>query len=298
MTTRLVLAPSAPSQASEFGACPSVCFHGWKWSLTKTDSNPVSSASTENSSNSCGPNCSADALYPSFSTVCGSCGSNGPRRLSPACGRDDRAPGSDLGQHVHAEAAHRGDDLAGIGPVEAEIDPGDTEFLERAKIADDRRVVAREQAAVAIVGLLGDSGAALGHAIGERDFLRVAAGVAAIAVQPLDTALEALQRIEPEGGVGADRIPAVAQLGAAPQRRVALAAAPDRHALLNRPRLKEDVREIDVFAAERGVFIGPQLAAGEQVFVGDRTALGERVGSDRLEFLAAPAGADAERGAV
>src|SRR5438105_8369939 len=67
MTTRLVLAPSAPSQASEFGAWPSVCFHGWKWSLTNTESNPTSSARREKSSSSRGPNCSADALYPSFS---------------------------------------------------------------------------------------------------------------------------------------------------------------------------------------------------------------------------------------
>src|SRR5215472_2911535 len=65
---RLVLAPSAPSQASEFGAWPSVCFHGWKWSLTNTESKPTSSARHEKSSNSVGPNCSAEALYPSFST--------------------------------------------------------------------------------------------------------------------------------------------------------------------------------------------------------------------------------------
>ncbi len=34
------VAPSAPSQASADGACPSVCFHGWKWSLTKTEFEP------------------------------------------------------------------------------------------------------------------------------------------------------------------------------------------------------------------------------------------------------------------
>src|SRR3954452_16483589 len=68
MTTRLVLAPSAPSQASEFGAWPFVCFQGWKWSLTNTESKPTSSARQEKSNNSRGPNCSAEALYPSFST--------------------------------------------------------------------------------------------------------------------------------------------------------------------------------------------------------------------------------------
>src|SRR5207302_3316154 len=68
ITTRRVLAPSAPSQASEFGAWPSVCFHGWKWSLTNTESKPTSSARREKSKSSRGPNCSAEALYPSFST--------------------------------------------------------------------------------------------------------------------------------------------------------------------------------------------------------------------------------------
>src|SRR5579872_7057432 len=99
MTTRLVLAPSAPSQASEFGAWPSVCFHGWKWSLTKTESNPVASASTEKSSNSRGPNCSADALYPSFSTAL-LLSLEGAAGVSPACGREARVPQSGLGQHV------------------------------------------------------------------------------------------------------------------------------------------------------------------------------------------------------
>src|ERR1700733_6000927 len=109
MTTRLVLAPSAPSQASEFGAWPWVCFHGWKWSLTKTESNPFSSASTEKASNSRGPNCSADALYPSFSTAF-SCG----KRLN-------------LGQNVFAEAPHAGDHRLGIGAGEVEIDIADPE---------------------------------------------------------------------------------------------------------------------------------------------------------------------------
>src|SRR5213076_1508726 len=70
--TRRVLAPSAASQANENGACPPVCFQGWKWSLTNTESNPTSSARQEKSSNSRGPNCSADALYPSFSKACSS----------------------------------------------------------------------------------------------------------------------------------------------------------------------------------------------------------------------------------
>src|SRR5215510_11782166 len=69
MSTLAVRAPNAPSQATELGAWPSMCFHGWKWSLTNTDSNPACSAWTEKSSSLPGANCSADALYPSLSTV-------------------------------------------------------------------------------------------------------------------------------------------------------------------------------------------------------------------------------------
>src|SRR5262249_16117926 len=69
MTSFEVRAPSAPSHTSDDGAWPSTCFHGWKWSLTKAESKPVFSASTAKSSSLAGANCSADALYPSFSTV-------------------------------------------------------------------------------------------------------------------------------------------------------------------------------------------------------------------------------------
>src|SRR5580698_7239716 len=69
MITRLVDAPSAPSQTNAFGAWPSVGFHGWKWSLTNTESKPTCSATTENASSFDGANCSAEALYPSLSTM-------------------------------------------------------------------------------------------------------------------------------------------------------------------------------------------------------------------------------------
>src|SRR5882672_6465750 len=69
MATFEVRAPSAPIQAIELGAWPSICFHGWKWSLTNTDSKPAFSAWIEKSSSLPGANCSADALYPSLSTV-------------------------------------------------------------------------------------------------------------------------------------------------------------------------------------------------------------------------------------
>src|SRR5580704_7549260 len=69
MTSREVRAPSAPSQTSELGAWPSTCFQGWKWSLTKAESRPTASAWTAKSRSFVGANYSADALYPSLSTV-------------------------------------------------------------------------------------------------------------------------------------------------------------------------------------------------------------------------------------
>src|SRR5215470_12160040 len=66
---RCVAAPNAPSHTSAEGAWPSMCFHGWKWSLTNTESKPTASAWHEKSSSLAGANCSADALYPSLSTV-------------------------------------------------------------------------------------------------------------------------------------------------------------------------------------------------------------------------------------
>src|SRR5207248_471542 len=133
------------------------------------------------------------------------------------------------------------------------------------------------------------------HAVDEADLLRVTALFAAMPVQPVDAAAEAGQRIEPELRVGADRVPGVAEPCGAAQRRAALAADPDRHPLLHRTRLEKDVRELDVFAVEFGVLVAPQLAAGQQILVGDGAAFLERIGAERLEFLAAPAGADPER---
>jgi len=42
---------------------------GWKWSLTKAESKPTASAWQAKSNSFPGANCSADALYPSLSTV-------------------------------------------------------------------------------------------------------------------------------------------------------------------------------------------------------------------------------------
>jgi hypothetical protein len=57
-----VRSPTADIHASENGACPPSCRHGWKWSLTATDSMPCASAATAISTSSRGSNCSADAL--------------------------------------------------------------------------------------------------------------------------------------------------------------------------------------------------------------------------------------------
>src|SRR6202041_1779183 len=66
---RLVRSPTAVIQASENGACPPSCRHGWKWSLTVALSMPCASALTASSTSSRGANCSADALYPSLSSA-------------------------------------------------------------------------------------------------------------------------------------------------------------------------------------------------------------------------------------
>src|SRR5258706_12266546 len=59
-------APGAPSHGSAAGAWPPSWRQGCMWSLTKTESNPNSSARTEYFNNSVGPNCSAEALYPNL----------------------------------------------------------------------------------------------------------------------------------------------------------------------------------------------------------------------------------------
>ena len=56
--------PTAVIHASADGAWPPSCRHGRKWSDTTALSSPTSSARTAYSTNSRGPNCSADALYP------------------------------------------------------------------------------------------------------------------------------------------------------------------------------------------------------------------------------------------
>src|SRR5215469_3220768 len=169
MTTRLVRAPSAPSQASADGAWPSVCFHGWKWSLTKTESKPSSSARHENASSSFGPNCSAEALYPSFSNARsfdymkalprrtrrthGLCKASEPRRplriLRDLCA--EAFSSLNLRQHLFAEATHLGDHRVGAVAGEIEIDVTDAEITVRPQIGNHIRCGAGEQPALAIV---------------------------------------------------------------------------------------------------------------------------------------------------
>ena len=117
--------------------------------------------------------------------------------------------------------------------------------------------------------------------------------------QARDLRLEARQAVERIGRVGADRIPGIAQLGGAAQRRPALAADPDRRMrLLHRLGVDQDVVEADVLARELRVRLGPELDEGLDVFVGDLAALREIGRLDRLELLLHPAGADAQHQAA
>src|SRR4051812_3029277 len=195
---------------------------------------------------------------------------------------------SDLRQHVLAEAAHIVDHRVGRIAAEAEIDRDDAEIAQRPQVAGDRRIVAGAEPTLAVVGALRDARPELREAVGELEVVDVAAGNPRHVAQlgPLD--VETTQRVEPVARVRTDRIPGVAEPGGAPHRRAAFAADPDRDPLLHRARLKEDVREPGVFAAEAGVLVGPQFAAHRDRLVGDGAALLERLRADRLEFLAAP----------
>src|SRR6476469_3376827 len=63
-----VRSPTAASQLIANGACPCWWRQGWKWSEMKTESSPTSSARAAYVTRSRGPNCSADAFQPTFST--------------------------------------------------------------------------------------------------------------------------------------------------------------------------------------------------------------------------------------
>src|SRR5215831_15484629 len=235
MTTRLVRAPSAPSQASEFGACPSVCFHGWKWSLTKTESNPTSSARHEKSSNSRGPNCSADALYPSFSkgssSVTSPPGSSRGSTWVPGTG-----PGTTISplrfcaaksslyfrQYILAEAPHIGEHRFGSGAFEIEIDIANAEVPKCAQIGDDIGHLTGEQSTFAVICAGRQRLAPARDAVGETHFRRIPPGLSGQSPQALDPGLEPLHRVEPMLRVRADRVPGVTDPGSAAQRRTAL----------------------------------------------------------------------------
>ena len=181
------------------------------------------------------------------------------------------------------ELAHFSENGLGCIAAKAEIDRDDVKIAQRAQIGGDCRGIAGTEAAVAVIRLFRDRLAELREAVGERHVLGVAAGIARHFAQAIDTALKALQRVEPLARVGADRVPGVAELGGTPHRRTAFAADPDRHPLRHRARLEKDIREIRVFAGETGILVGPQLPAHGDRLIGDRAALVERLGADRFE---------------
>ena len=93
----------------------------------------------------------------------------------------------------------------------------------------------------------------------------------------------------------ADRVPAVADGGRAPDGGTALAANPNgRVRLLDRLRQELDPRELHVLAVEFRIRTGPEFLVGAQVFVSDGAALSERRRGQRFEFLLHPADADAQ----
>ena len=88
-------------------------------------------------------------------------------------------------------------------------------------------------------------------AVGQRHRVARPAGRLGGAAQPLDAGAVARQAVEQMRVVGADRIPGVAELGGAAQRRPALAADPDRRVrLLHRLRLEQQPVVLHIFAVD------------------------------------------------
>jgi hypothetical protein len=167
--------------------------------------------------------------------------------------------------------------------------------LQRAQIGGDLARAAGEQPPLAIARLGRHLRPEALHAQGQGDAGGVAPGLGHQLAQLRDAGAVARQALHREGGVGADRVPAIAQPRGAAQRRAALAADPDRRVrLLHRLRLEADIAEADMLAREFGCRLRPERLAGHDVFVGHPTAGGEIRQLQRLELLLQPAGADAE----
>src|SRR5206468_3821282 len=113
----------------------------------------------------------------------------------------------------------------------------------------------------AVVGLGGYLGAVAMDPIGERDARRIASGVLDELAQPFDRGAVARQGVERMLRIGADRVPAVAELRGAAHRRPALAADPQSGMrLLHRLGREQDVRKLDEAALEPRLRLGPQRA--------------------------------------
>jgi hypothetical protein len=84
-------------------------------------------------------------------------------------------------------------------------------------------------------------------------------------------------------GLDEGRNPAVAEAARAPHRRLAVAADPQRHRLLHRPRPHGDAVELPELSRERHLVLRPQAAHDDDRLVGAAAALLERH-AGRLEL--------------
>src|SRR5690349_512945 len=144
-----------------------------------------------------------------------------PTRVAPS-GDSVRYRTSEPRQHFGLELLHVGQDFRDRRAAEAGVDRADAQLLERLDVARDVGRRAGEELALAIVGLGGQAVAPAREAHGDADRLRIAAGFGGELAQPRDAGGQALQAVHREGRVVRDRIPGVAVLGGAPQRRARL----------------------------------------------------------------------------
>ncbi len=137
-----------------------------------------------------------------------------------------------------------------------------------------------------------------GRGIGEPDRCGVAPGLLGEPEQQVAPAPVALRAVEHGARIVADRIPGVPQGRGAAERRPALAADPERRMrLLHRMRQRRDIGELRIFAGEARRVLRPDRLEHAQIFVRHPAALLERRQAHRLELLAHPPHAAADRDA-
>jgi hypothetical protein len=190
------------------------------------------------------------------------------------------------------QALHFTQHLVGAVAGEAEVDIAHAHVAQGAQVAGDVGRLAREQAALAVARRSRQLVAELAGAQHQPD---LATGRRRHLLQPLALDLVALEAVHRVGGVGADRVPRVAERRGAAHGGRALAAHPDRRMrLLHGLRTKGDVVEPAVGAVELRPLLAPQFLPGGDILVGHPAAFLEGRRVDRLELLLEPARADAD----